>query len=472
MDTMDRGETTIPHPRSDHCTVHGCALIAWRNGVLMTMPLRVTCAVPVFNAGDTVRGIEIAKAIRDIGRERGQEADVEFVHPRTANGFEEQIRGAGFRARPVDFSLGEAEVAAIMHADHAGEEFGRDPATAGRFIDVCRAELERRRPDLLVFGFLPPVGIAAQLLRVPAVAFLPFPAYEPWVRRHFLHDIPDELGVAIRAPRPLRRALAAAASRLVVRRRFFTQPALAAAARARGWSPPNPNLFAMLDADIQLVNDLPGFYAGQNVGPRTCLTGPLFSRPADAEVVPEIAKHLEPRGRPRVFVSLGSSGEKPYLLAAIDAVANVPCRAVVVAPPHVCDLAEAKARAAGSPHVLLTSAFVPAHLVNAMADYAIIHGGQGTVQTAVACGTPVVGVGMQVEQCANLDRLVRQRAGIRIPRRHWCAETVAQALRRLIASPAYREGAGELKAEFDRIDGWRVSGELIWDLARPRTATA
>jgi hypothetical protein len=82
-------------------------------------------------------------------RERGHEAEVEFVHPCTANGFEEQIRRAGFRVRAADFALGDAEVAAIMHADHAGEEFARDLVTAGRFIDVCVNEIERSRPDLV-----------------------------------------------------------------------------------------------------------------------------------------------------------------------------------------------------------------------------------------------------------------------------------------------------------------------------------
>lgn len=436
----------------------------------MTGPLRVTCAVPTFNAGETSRGIEVARAICEVGLRRGHAVEVEFAYPRTRHGYEEQIRRAGFRARSVDFALAEGEVAAIIRADHTGEEFVRDLAAARRFIDVCMTELASARPDLLVFGFFPPVGIAAQLMRLPAVCYLPFPAHGPWVRRHLIQDIPDELDTALtaRAPRQVRRWVARVASRLVTRKRFFTQPTLAAAARERGWAPRSPDLFAMLDAELQLVNDLPGYYAGQDVGPHTRLTGPLYSRPADAAVPPDIASHFQRRGIPRVFVSLGSSGEKRYLLAAIEAVASAPCRAVVVVPPHVCGLAEAGLRSAGSPQVLLTDAFVPAHLVNAMADYAVIHGGQGTVQTAVSSGTPVVGVGMQLEQCANLDQLVRRGAGIRIPRRSWSPEGVARALGRLITSPAFRARAGELQAEVGAIDGRRVTGELVWDLVQSR----
>jgi UDP:flavonoid glycosyltransferase YjiC (YdhE family) len=431
--------------------------------------LRVLVGVAAFNAGETTRGVEVARAIRDVGLERGHRAEVTFVYPRTTPTFEAQILDAGFRTEPVDFSLTQEEVAAIMHADHVGEEFVSDLATAGRFIDLSIKEIEKHQPDLLVLGFFPPAGIAAQLLGVPTVSYLPFPAYAPWARRHLVRDLPDELDLAglAHAPRAVRRWLAGLASGLVMRRRFFTQPTFAAAAKARGWAPASPDLFGMLAADLQLVNDFPGYYQGEDVGPDAHMTGPLFSQPTQAEVAPEIREQFEPGGEPRVFVSLGSSGEKPYLLAAVAAVAQLRCRAVVVVPPQVCSLDEARARLGGAKHVLLTDAFVPAAQVNAMADHAIIHGGQGTVQTAVCSGTPVVGVGMQLEQSANLDKVVCRGAGIRIARRHWSSATIVRALRRQMASPSYRAAAQRLRDEFNAIDGRRVTGELIWDMVRP-----
>ncbi len=42
-----------------------------------------------------------------------------------------------------------------------------------------------------------------------------------------------------------------------------------------------------------------------------------------------------------------------------------------------------------------------------MADLAVIHGGIGTVMTAVLASKPVVGVGIQMEQVANLACLER-----------------------------------------------------------------
>jgi hypothetical protein len=39
--------------------------------------------------------------------------------------------------------------------------------------------------------------------------------------------------------------------------------------------------------------------------------------------------------------------------------------------------------------------WLPAPKVNPLADIAVIHGGQGTVQTACAAGTPSIGIGLQ-----------------------------------------------------------------------------
>lgn len=435
----------------------------------MTTSIRVTCAVPAFNAGDTTRGIEIARAIRDVGQQRGYKAEITFVYPRTTRTFEAQIREAGFPVRPVEFSLTDDEVATIMHADHTGNEFVSDLDHARQMLRACMSELEANRPDLVVVGFMPMVGIITQLWHVPTVSYVPFPLYRPWVHCCFLRDIPDELARTpiAHAPRSVRRTLARGISWAVTCKAFFRQPTLAAAGRELGWSPPHPDLFAMLDANIQLVNDLPANYEGEDIGPHTRIAGPLFSRPADAPVSQDILRQFETCSVPRVFVSMGSSGEKQYLLAAIDAVARVTCRAVVVVPPAVCSLEEARQRAGESPHILLTDDFVPAHKVNAMADFAIIHGGQGTVQTAMFSGTPIVGVGMQWEQCANLDQFVHRGAGIRIARSQWHAATVERALREVITTPSFRMSASQIKAEFDATNGRQMTGELIWDFLHP-----
>lgn len=434
----------------------------------MTAPtmrkLRVTCFVPPFNAGDTTRGLEVCRALVDSGRGRGRDVEVIFVAPKMRGGYEAQIRAAGFDLRVLDSAFDDATIAAVMIADHAGDEFVRDLATARRCIAVLIEELRTRRPDLVVYGFVPPAGIAAQVVGVPSVSYLPFPAHRPWVRRHLLKDIPDELenGVTARAPRRLRRLIARVLCHVATTRGFFAQPTLAAAGRELGWRVREPDLFAMLAASVQLVNDHPAFYRGQDTGPRTRITGPLFCDPRDAALDEGIRRTFAPGRRDRVFVSMGSSGEKRYLLAAIEALAATDLRVVAVVPQTICTMTEVRSRIAIPSNVYLTDAFIPARQVNAMSDVAVIHGGQGTVQTAIASGTPIVGVGMQVEQSGNLDNVARRGAGVRIARRDWTPHRVREEVRRVLTEPSFARDAAALRAEFAALDGRVEAGRTMW----------
>lgn len=429
---------------------------------------RVLVLVPAFNAGDTTRGIETARAIERVAEQRGRAVEVQFVHTLTTQSFEQKIADAGFHSDGIDLGLTDDEVATIMRADHDGTEFITDPARAREILQALVELLRERRPDAVVYGFLPPAGIAASIVGIPSVTYVPFPVHRPWVQRHFLRTVPDEFDLPGLAdvPARVRRRIGRVLSSVVVTTGFFRQPTLARAGRELGWTKRPATLFGQLDADLQLVNDLPSYYAGQEIGPRTEIAGPLYSRSGDAPVPADIAAHFAPDDRPRVFVSMGSSGEKPFLLAAIEGVGRLDCRAVVVVLPHVASLPEARAAleaSEGPADVLFTDAFVPARSVNALADVAVIHGGQGTVQTAVQAGTPVVGVGMQWEQAGNLDRLVAGGSAIRIPRQAWAADAVESALRTVTTDPSYARAARSLQAELLATDGYQNTGDLIWD---------
>ena len=95
-----------------------------------------------------------------------------------------------------------------MRADHDGTEFITDPERATDIIEALVTQLRHRRPDLVVYGFLPPAGIAAQIVGIPSVTYVPFPVYRPWVQHYFLQDVPDEIalpGLAKAPQRPRRR---------------------------------------------------------------------------------------------------------------------------------------------------------------------------------------------------------------------------------------------------------------------------
>ncbi|HBC96967.1 MAG TPA: glycosyl transferase, partial [Clostridium sp.] len=110
-----------------------------------------------------------------------------------------------------------------------------------------------------------------------------------------------------------------------------------------------------------------------------------------------------------------------------------------------------------------TDSFVPAPLVNSLADIVISHGGQGTIQTAIASGTPVVGFAMQPEQQINLDNIVIRGAGIRIPINRWNSHNIQSSVNRIIRKPSYRENMRTLKNILNSINGRKNSAFAIWD---------
>jgi len=120
------------------------------------------------------------------------------------------------------------------------------------------------------------------------------------------------------------------------------------------------------------------------------------------EVPGDVRDFLE-TDRPKVFVALASS-QRDYVEAVYRTLASMDVRAVLCAMAHD--------GAFGTADNILVKDFLPAHLVMPMCDVAIIHGGQGSVQTAIASGTPLIGFPLQPEQNFNIKQVERHGAGV------------------------------------------------------------
>jgi UDP:flavonoid glycosyltransferase YjiC (YdhE family) len=106
--------------------------------------------------------------------------------------------------------------------------------------------------------------------------------------------------------------------------------------------------------------------------------------------------------------------------------------------------------------------WLPALEVNKIADLSLIHGGIGTVLTAAYAGKPVVGVGMQPEQVANLACLVRKSFAIRIPKSKDPAKKVQEAIQVLLENKEAKCKAVEFSKVMEMWDGPRLAAELLY----------
>jgi len=429
--------------------------------------LKIVMSVVLQDAGEATRSLEIAKGIRELCP---SEISLEIIFLSHGSKFEEKIINNGFgiyKCEPELKGIG-------FHADlePSANNFVGSEELAVKLLKGEIKALEELTPDLVIHGFWPFASLARRMLDklMPGICFLPVPLEENMFGSFLMKDIPDQIKPLTYLPESFRRALIKSIPKaLKLKAPMMRQGNIIKAAKACGLKDIKlKNIFDMLEADLTIVNDLEVFYQGQKIPNNFKIVGPLFS-PSEigVEFDPLIEKVLlGNENELKIFCTMGSSGTKKQLLEAIEAIVSVKdCKwkALILAPPSVCPLSEALDCVGDAEGIYITDKFVPAQRINAMVDLVVCHGGQGTVQTAIASGTPIVGVAMQPEQQINLDNIVLSGAGIRISIHKWQASNIQTAIRTIQNNPAYRKNAEKLQNSLKNIDGRRNSAEAIWE---------
>ena len=180
-----------------------------------------------------------------------------------------------------------------------------------------------------------------------------------------------------------------------------------------------PSLAALLLGDLTLVPEVPEVlgvpaehvaawrpagHPGYRPETRLACTGPLFAH-LDLPV-PERVERFLAGGGTTVYVALTST-PADVVRGLVESLRALPVRILVAATVHDLD-------DLGSSQVLVERV-LPSHRVMPQVDLAVTTGGQGSVQTAMATGTPLLAVPLHAEQELNVDarRAAGSRAGPR-----------------------------------------------------------
>ncbi len=177
-------------------------------------------------------------------------------------------------------------------------------------------------------------------------------------------------------------------------------------------------------------------------GARLRYAGAIFAR-LFGDVPDDVSEFLQTE-KSKVYVSLASS-RREYLEWVLATLARMDVRAVVTSTVHEGELG-------GSANILVRD-FLPSHRVMPMCDLAIIHGGQGSVQTAIASGVPVIGFPLQPEQNFNLRLVERHGGGRCLSLRSLKRGKLRGAVERVLGDASYRTAMGRLKAWQAARDG-------------------
>ena len=406
----------------------------------------VLFAPETFNLAETTRAIEVARRLRD-------------RHECVFAGYSERYAGlieeAGFDYHALTPPLTEEQADQAIRFDQ-GRGFDH-PFTPEMFR--ARVESERAlnallRPAATVIGSTLSQFVSARADNVPLVYVKPFAYSWPHLRQSPALPVLQGRG-------RLARTVNTTAARLLretARHTTLKPRGWVRVAQEHGVRLPRRTVDA-LDGDLNLVTSirlrpylLPANYRW---------VGPIYAH-LDHELppqVPRVVSKARKKQRPVVYFAMGSSANREIVLGVLRELSRLP---VTVLAPVSRYLRPDDHPGLGE-HVHVFD-LLPAHLLDDLIDASVIHGGEGTVQTAAASGKPFVGIGLQLEQRWNVDECVRFGNAVGLSPRQAHGEPLRRAFEAVLHDPALRTRAQDLRAHVAGIDGAQAAADHIHTL--------
>lgn len=387
--------------------------------------------------------VEIAKGV--VRHPAASQAfDVHFISD--GGEFERMIENHGFPLTRMEPRLTPKKIEHIARVDR-GEKFAAGFTTAEMIERVEHeiAMLQLLKPAAAVTGSYPSLPLSCRVQQVPLVWVI----QSTWLPEFFEHGagLTDHL-----RPAPVKAMADWAVTRFInfwIRHGFLDS--VNHAARhfgVKGYD----SIFEFWRGDTTLVAEPPEF-SGVALPAGHHYIGPLI--PLDEFPMPPGVRDI-PRDQPLVYFAMGSSGTPEIVARIVESFDGQPYR--VIAPVQ---FQLAQVPGVRIPTNVLVTGWVPALQVNRMADLAVIHGGIGTVMTAALAGKPVVGVGMQLEQTANLACLERLGFAIRVPKSRDPSRKIQAAIAKLLRDDSAKAKAAAFAKAIAPWDGPGLAAQVL-----------
>lgn len=388
-------------------------------------PCRILFAPETFNLGETSRAVEVAKHLTRRGHE------VLFMG--YSRRFADYVRDAGFTLDLLDPELSDSQADQLIAADQ-GRSLRHPFSTAmvRRRVASELALIGRWRPDCVVIGTTLTLFISARAAAVPLVYVRPFAmskGHLAQMRTFPLCQGQSRLGEGVN--RIAGRVVGTLAPRVRWKPASFSR-----VARQHGVSLP-PRTLDALDADLTLICSLFPHLDRRPLAPGELAVGPVYAHGGGE--LPEQVRALAASDRPVVYVGLGSSARRQLAVDILQQVAALDVEVVTSAGRYLGEDDRHQL-----PDNVQVEDFLPAHLLAGIIDASVIHGGEGTVQTACASGVPFAGIGLQSEQRFNIEECVRYGNAVRFTPRDIRAGRLPELLTRLLRDGDARRAAQQL----------------------------
>jgi len=158
----------------------------------------------------------------------------------------------------------------------------------------------------------------------------------------------------------------------------------------------------------------------------------IFPMKEKNEIEKEIDTHISKKGK-SIFLTMGSSGDKDLFTKLLRELNKTKYRVValrgnILKESELPNLNEN----------ILVKKFVPSTAkIHNNVDLSIIHGGQGTVYTAVYAAKPIIGIPMQFEQHLHLEKTVGHGMGLMLSKKFYKKNDLINAIQKIFDNYDY-----------------------------------
>lgn len=225
-----------------------------------------------------------------------------------------------------------------------------------------------------------------------------------------------------------------------------------------------PSFPALLLGDLVLVTEAPEVYGiseeamrawrpqGGYYWPTTRFeyTGPIFAE-IDAPVPDNVERMLASNKR-KIFVAITSAPES-LVRRAVHGAAQSDANVIVAGTVH--DLRDLE-----GPNIAV-GGILPSHKIMPRVDLAITAGGQGSVQCAMAAGTPLIGIPLQPEQDTNVHLLEKCGAARLLAQSELTRGRLPETIVRVLTNERYRQVARSISVAYTKRNGPKLSAATI-----------
>ncbi|MDO1605687.1 hypothetical protein Q2T76_06400 [Lactobacillus sp. YT155] len=388
------------------------------------MKKTIIFAPETFNLAETTRMIEIAK-------ELDKDFDCQFFG--FSNKYSKIISENGFSFELLQPVFSDEEINQIMLLDQM--KGIKNPFTIQVVQQRVKNELNlihKLQPSIVVTGSNPTIFLSARIAQIPLVYAKPYAlsrAYYSEKKKNLIDVITTKIK--------------------------WIPKAFKVTANSYNLQLPKYTI-DLLEADYNFITTSSLFYDSKTLPKNYSHVGPIFAKMGEQlpDSVSSFIDQARKAGKKIIYFACGSSGNKKFISSVLKKLVNQ--QYYIIAP--VASYLTEHELSTFKDNVLCTD-WLPAHKVSPLVDFSIIHGGEGTVQTACESGKPFIGFGLQSEQRVNLSYCEHFGNAIQLKPSQVNSKAFDKAVKD-IQSPSFITRAAELKEQFE-VTGAKNAAILI-----------